>query len=313
MSATTTSMLHTGQVESKRASSRGRPHPTSNRIPSEDKTGRIGRATAAAGRALVEKGSRQGSRPPSLGRAPSSREPAARQTGDVVLKSPGDSLEDLLSNGLRSRSNPVVSSRIPRPGGKGQGRGDNLDFDDEARKLWARLNLDPSNVRDGPYNALDALWRHPQSGAIFYVGNQTAAADASILQQHKIAHVVNCTNNMPFYHQKSGHINYFRFDISSHYHRVKSDADAVAFVQPVLDWISAALAEGRNVIVHCLAGAHRAGTTGCLCLMHFAGLPRNEAIAAAKKCRSIIDPIGAFPELLARVERGWKVEGRRSW
>ena len=36
---------------------------------------------------------------------------------------------------------------------------------------------------------------------------------------------------------------------------------------------------GTNVIVHCLAGAHRAGTTGCILLMHFAGLEKASAAA----------------------------------
>lgn len=184
-----------------------------------------------------------------------------------------------------------------------------LDFDDEARKLWARLNLDPTAINVGPYNAMDPLWRHPQTGGTFYVGNQTAAMNIELLLKNGVTHVVNCTDNMPLYHERDGRITYHRFDITSHYRRVRTDEEAVAFAQPALNFIAAALESGKNVMVHCLAGAHRAGTTGCMSLMYFAGLPRDEAIQTAKKLRPIIDPIGDFPQLLARLERGWKARG----
>lgn len=181
-----------------------------------------------------------------------------------------------------------------------------MDFDEEARKLWARLNLDPSTVSSGPYNALDPLWRNPDTGGTFYVGNQTAAANLELLQKHKITHVVNCTDNMPLYHEASRKIQYLRFDITSFYRKVRSDEDAVAFAQPMLEFVEKTLAEGKNVMAHCLAGAHRAGTTGCICLMHFAHLGAREVVPIAKRCRPIIDPIGDFPELLAKLERGWR-------
>ena len=64
-----------------------------------------------------------------------------------------------------------------------------------------------------------------------------------------------------------------------------------------------ALSRGDNVLVHCLAGAHRAGTTGCACLMHFGGLDVQQAISVAKKLRPIIDPIGTLPALLHNLHK----------
>lgn len=197
------------------------------------------------------------------------------------------------------------SSGSDRGGGRQQ-----LDFDDEARKLWARLNLDPSQVSQGPFNALDPLWRHPQTGGTFFVGNQMAAASLDMLMKHNITHVVNCTDSMPLYHENSGKIKYFRFDITSHYRRVRTDDEAVAFVTPVMEFISRALDSGHNVMAHCLAGAHRAGTTGVLSLMYFANLSAREAVPVAKRCRPIIDPIGQFPELIDKLDRGWRVHGK---
>jgi len=56
---------------------------------------------------------------------------------------------------------------------------------------------------------------------------------------------------------------------------------------------------GESVLVHCLAGAHRAGTTGIISLMHFQGLDSGEAIKRAKSRRPIIEPIGDFRTLLS--------------
>jgi hypothetical protein len=178
----------------------------------------------------------------------------------------------------------------------------------ELRQLWKLLNLDPSSVTGDPYSSLDPLWRNPKSGGTFFVGNQMAASNLAMLREHGITHVVNCTDNMPNYHEDvaKANITYFRFDITSHYRRVQTEEQAVMFVQPMLNFVERALAKGANVMVHCLAGAHRAGTTGVLCLMHFAHLPVCEAIPIAKRCRPIIDPIGGFPQLLALVERGWQ-------
>ena len=87
----------------------------------------------------------------------------------------------------------------------------------------------------------------------------------------------------------------------------------MAFIGPVLKYIENEIENGRNVFVHCLAGAHRAGTTAIICLMHFAGLESSkvtqsssnpviflflQGILTAKALRSIIQPIGDFQKLL---------------
>jgi hypothetical protein len=41
-----------------------------------------------------------------------------------------------------------------------------LDFDAEARALWARLNLDPNSRTHGHWNALDSIYRHPTGGPL---------------------------------------------------------------------------------------------------------------------------------------------------
>jgi protein-tyrosine phosphatase len=60
--------------------------------------------------------------------------------------------------------------------------------------------------------------------------------------------------------------------------------------QPTFEWIDRALENGHNVLIHCLAGAHRAGTTAIAYLMHKVKLDLRSAIISAKLCRPIIHP-----------------------
>lgn len=232
-----------------------------------------------------------------------------------------DSLSELLHKPLLPQNGPLydrladqmmqrrqVSGRASKPAAPpAQLAGPAANFDDEARKLWARLNLDPNKDNNGAHHSLDPIWRHPQTGGTIYVGNEVAAKSLGLLEKHAITHVVNCTDSIPLYHERTpgAPIKYLRFDITSHYHRVRSEKDAVAFAQPLLSFVTDALNQGKNVLVHCLAGAHRAGTSGIICLMHFAKLSSPEATSIAKQCRPIIDPICDFPLLLARIEKGW--------
>lgn len=234
----------------------------------------------------------------------------------------GDSLMDLLRKPLLPKNGPLYErladqmleprqdkGRVSKAGRSAHSQEPvKTNYDDEARKLWARLNLDPNTDNgNGAYNSLDPVWRNPETGGTIYVGNEVAAKSLGMLQKHNITHVVNCTDSIPLYHQNKpgAGITYLRFDITSHYHRVRTEKEAVVFVQPMLDFVTEATSKGNNVMVHCLAGAHRAGTTGVLCLMHFAKLGATDATFIAKQCRPIIDPICDFPLLLARVERGW--------
>ena len=60
---------------------------------------------------------------------------------------------------------------------------------------------------------------------------------------------------------------------------------------------------GNNVLIHCLAGAHRAGTTGVLTLMYFMKLSADEAHKLAVSIRPVINPISDFPDLLELYEK----------
>jgi protein-tyrosine phosphatase len=68
-------------------------------------------------------------------------------------------------------------------------------------------------------------------------------------------------------------ISYLRFDVADWKQCVDGSSESVrAFVAPLVSFVGPALAGGGNVLVHCMAGAHRAGTVGCLCLIELAGM-----------------------------------------
>jgi protein tyrosine/serine phosphatase len=123
----------------------------------------------------------------------------------------------------------------------------------------------------GDADALNLLFTHA-SGAHLYVGNGNAAKSRELLDAHHIRTVVNCSDTIPNYYADVG-IAYFSFDLyawitAQHTARQDMTATVGAFSAPLLAFVNEALAAGQSVLVHCWAGAHRAGTTGVLLLMH---------------------------------------------
>ena len=92
---------------------------------------------------------------------------------------------------------------------------------------------------------------------------------------------------------------------------VNTDEDVIRYFEEGCHaWIAAHLDEGRNVLVHCLAGAHRAGTTGVSFMMREGRYNADTAIRLAKALRPVIDPFGSLLELLERLERAYAASGR---
>ena len=180
------------------------------------------------------------------------------------------------------------------------------DYDDEGRKLMASLTAAAASSSN-LYNPMDAIWKDEATGGTVFVGNVTAAQEA---KKRGITHVVNCTDDMANFCEGAG-VKYLRFNVaywqaagdSRKYHPA-TQSEIMQFVQTVFDFVDAALRGGGQVLVHCLAGAHRAGTTGCLLIMYKTGMGQQEAIRTAKKLRGIINPIGGLPEFLRTYEAG---------
>ena len=190
--------------------------------------------------------------------------------------------------------------------------------------------------RHGPLNQ---IWRSPHGDGSVFVGGIMAAKNLHLLQRCKITHVVQCMNR-PSLNVHPG-ISYFDFSIEKWRdampqllrHRIgqnytrqvgpggevrwverrcRTDAEedqelaaAVgALFEPVVSFIRSAVDAGGGVLIHCFAGAHRAGTTGVAWLMHADGLNATDATTAAQRQRPCIDPKehGDLQELLLLLE-----------
>ena len=187
---------------------------------------------------------------------------------------------------------------------------DSTDYNQAARDLFAQLGLDKLGSGQmkagGQYNPLDPIYAR-EDGTAIYVGNEVAAKSRTMLSEVGITHVVNCTDDIPNYHEKgtggTEALSYYRFPVSFWSRSVdRTHASVLAFTKNLWAFIDDAFQKGGSVLVHCLAGAHRAGTTGVLCLMHYGRMPYEHALPAAKKLRSAINPIGMLPGLLERYE-----------
>lgn len=166
-------------------------------------------------------------------------------------------------------------------------------FSEEAQRIFESLHLEPETRQR--YHDLDAIYRNPETGGTVYVGNKNAASNWELLQEKNIKRVVNCTTDLPNYFSEEDGMEYFQFRIAGWMQEVgdsRSNVEILAFSAPVLDFIDTGLENGESVLVHCLAGAHRAGTTGVLVLMHKLREPYNEALLKARLLRPIINPIG---------------------
>ena len=84
----------------------------------------------------------------------------------------------------------------------------------------------------------------------------------------------------------------------------------LAYFQPLFTFVDVELSAGRHVLIHCLAGAHRAGSAGVACLMHMEGLDCASATRKAQQGRKIIDPIHHLYYLLTQLDAalGTRVE-----
>jgi hypothetical protein len=185
-------------------------------------------------------------------------------------------------------------------------RSNSVDYAMEGRRLLELVNLGAEGA-PARYSPCDPLWRHPETSATLFVGGSQAASNREMLRERRITRIVNC--------QDSDGRNYFEGDPQLVYLKfpigrwrstrgVLDGADGTwAFWEEYFSFVFQSLRDGHNVLVHCLAGAHRAGTAGIAILMLILGLEWQPAAAAAKCLRSAIEPIGGFPEVLQALEK----------
>merc|ERR1719401_591555 len=133
------------------------------------------------------------------------------------------------------------------------------------------------------------------------------ASNREALRSQGITRIVNCQDKDGKNHfEGDSELVYLRYTIGlwRNYPGVRDGGDGTwSFWEPLFSFVVQNLNEGNSVFVHCLAGAHRAGTAGVGLLMLLCNWGPQEAVVAAKQLRPAIDPIGGFPELLQLLEK----------
>jgi len=120
-----------------------------------------------------------------------------------------------------------------------------------------------------------------------------------------ITHVINCTYDnscLPNFYEND--LKYYNLDIRNW--QKYNNGNLIEFINPIFQFIDEAIENGESVLVHCFLGAHRGGTIGCSCLMHYENLSASDAISKAKKIRPIINPTGNLKDFLYKFERDSK-------
>lgn len=223
-----------------------------------------------------------------------------------ILKEADDKVAALVDSpqqrmGLRVQTSPRTP-RTPR----------DHDWDAEARALYRRLNIDSVGGRE-KYRNMDAVYSHPGTGAKLYIGNQTAARSEAMLVAERVYHVVNCQDTSSAnYFEMDERFEYVRFPVAHWWQTpgVDTHEGVLTFFEDGCHaWIEAKLSAGHNVLVHCLAGAHRAGTTGVSFMMRMGHFDVRTAILLAKYMRPIVDPFGSLLELLDRLQAAYEHQG----
>ena len=176
-------------------------------------------------------------------------------------------------------------------------------------KLWQRLyyggNDEPERLGEA-YSSIMEKWHDFWSDSPteiaenLYLGSAKNAADAGSLSRLRITYIVNCTEDLPQFHEDvSGGPEYNRVPL-------KDVPGASLFavrdsIEFVVSKIIDKLRRGERVLIHCLMGASRSVAVATLVLMKLQESTAMEAYArvsrarrAAKINRSFMDDLRAW-------------------
>ena len=129
-------------------------------------------------------------------------------------------------------------------------RNQQIDFDDEARKLFKKLGLpDPlekiakNESNDEWMNEFgmpDVVYVHPTTGAKFYIGDESAASNLKTLEKCGIYNIVNAKGDQgKCHHEADSRFKYLRFQVSGSYSfpGINTPEGVLKFFGPAHDFI----------------------------------------------------------------------------
>jgi predicted protein tyrosine phosphatase len=137
--------------------------------------------------------------------------------------------------------------------------------------------------------------------ASVFVGSLEAASSAQLLDAHGITHIVNCMRHPREGASTHSQLQCLHFPVENWnanlvlsngktHATAENVAAARALFSPVMSFITSAVSSGGRVLIHCFAGAHRAGTVGVAVLMRLEGINVSQATARVRELRPVVDP-----------------------
>lgn len=125
------------------------------------------------------------------------------------------------------------------------------------------------------YGQPDVIWTDEKTQGKVYVGDISAASSLPTLERENIFYVINTQHvTTENYHESDERFTYLRFPVAfakwfkKGTFNTNTKNGVLRFFNPMFHFIEEATGKGGNVLIHCLAGCHRAGTTGVAWLMY---------------------------------------------
>lgn len=161
-------------------------------------------------------------------------------------------------------------------------------------KLWNRIyhgaNEEPERIGDAYTSIWDKwndFWSDSPSEIIpnLFVGSAKNAADAGSLSRLGIQYVVNCTDDLPQFHEGA--------EAAPEYSRIPlsdvPNASLIAImdsIEYVVSKVVDKLSRGEPVLIHCFMGASRSVAVATLVVMRHFSISATEAYGRVRASRS---------------------------
>ena len=140
--------------------------------------------------------------------------------------------------------------------------------DADLQKMGEEINRTGTNQ-----NKASLIWQNTKNGAKVYVGGWSIAKDLDGLKSLELKNIVNCQQmQSENFFENYDYFEYVRFPVGSILtkspFKMTEAAGHLKFWYPMIEFVERKTDDGENVLIHCAAGAHRAGATGTAWLMY---------------------------------------------
>lgn len=182
--------------------------------------------------------------------------------------------------------------------GKESAKGDSF-YEDAAQRIFEHVGYKNS------FEKQDAVWENEKTKARVYVGGESAASNLELLQSTNVKRIVNCRGNVENTLENEKSLKFFKMPITSWASSNLDTSEKVwDFLKDLFAFVDEGLENGESVLIHCLAGAHRAPTTAAAYLLYKTHKDITDVAIHLKACRPIVDlrSFGGSSEFLFKVQ-----------